>query len=233
MIISEIPIPVSVFENMVSMAKNDLDELALDLQVKSSGKIVIRREVNMGTVATAISEYAYSNRPFVIVMGIHADNIVDRLMSDSVVHKLIRHHPFPVLVVPDNLEYSGIKKVGLACDLVNVSDTVPHQLLNDWLSVFQPSLDIVHMCKNEHEMAATAAGESVSLQNHFQKFSPAFHYLKGSGITKSMNEFVKGQKLDLLIVVPKKHGFFSFLEKRNSSEIIEHHPTAILAVHAL
>ena len=230
---SEMPIAESVFENMLSMAKSDLDELAAGLREKSSGKINIRTEVTIGTVATAIDDFAQSVRPFVIVMGMHPEKSLDRILSGSVTLRLISHHVAPVLIVPENVPYRRIAKAGLACDLVNVADTIPHQLLNDWLSAYNPSLDIIHLGRNEQDLDATAAGESISLQNHFKKFNPAFHYLAGKGLSKSLNEFSSEHKLDLLIVVPKKHGILEIFDKKHSKEIIEHQQAPILAAHAL
>ncbi len=231
MIASEIPVSESVFENMMSLATSDLEELGSVINQRTQGKITIEKRVTMGTVASEIQDIAGFYQPFAIVVGMHASNSIERFLGSSTTLNLIKHNTYPILVVPENVEYKGLRKVGFACDLVDVHDTIPHQLLNDWLTAFNPSLDIIHLSKNEHELSSTAAGESISLQNHFSRFNPGFHFLTGDSLSKGLNDYAKEQNLDLLVVIPKKHGFLSFFDKKHSKEIIENNQTAILAVH--
>lgn len=228
---SEIPVSETVFDDMLSMAEQDLDNLGSKLTIRTNGQIEIITRVVMGTVATQIKEIAEEYEPFAIVMGKKAGYSLERIMLGSSTLSSVKHNPYPILVVPENIPFKGIRKVGLACDLQDVAETIPFKLLNDWLSVFNPSLDIIHLSKQEEDLKSQDTAESVSLGNHLNKFKPVFHFLHGDKLAVRLNEFAREQQLDLLIVVPKKHGFLALLDKKYSGDIITHNDTPILAVH--
>jgi nucleotide-binding universal stress UspA family protein len=228
---SEIPVSETVFEDMLGMAEQDLDNLGSKLTIRTNGQIEIITRVVMGTVATQIKEVADEYDPFAIVMGKKAGYSLERIMLGSSTLSSVKHNPYPILVVPENIPFKGIRKVGLACDLQDVAETIPFKLLNDWLTVFNPSLDIIHLSKHEEDLKSQDAAESVSLGNHLNKFKPVFHFLHGDKLAERLNEFAREQQLDLLIVVPKKHGFLALLDKKYSGDIITHNDTPILAVH--
>jgi nucleotide-binding universal stress UspA family protein len=228
---SEIPVPEMVFEDMMSMADQDLDNLGSKLTIRTNGEIEIITRVVLGTVATQIKEVSEENHPFAIVMGKKAGNSLERILLGSSTLTSVKHNPYPILIIPENIRFTGIHKIGLACDLQNVADTIPFKLLIDWVSVFNASLDIIHLSKHDHDLKSVEAGESVTLENHLNKLKPAFHFLVGDKLAERLNEYAKEEKLDLLVVVPKKHGFLALFDKKHSSDIIVHNNTAILAVH--
>jgi hypothetical protein len=75
------------------------------------------------------------------------------------------------------------------------------------------------------------AAESVILENHLRKFKPTFHFLVGDSLAERLNGFAREQQLDLLVIVPKKHGFLALFDKKHSGDIIGHSDAAILAIH--
>jgi nucleotide-binding universal stress UspA family protein len=231
MVASEIPVPETVFEDMVGMAEQDLDNIISKLNTRTKGKITIEKKVLMGKVAAGIKEFSDWYKPFAIVMSIKSGNSLERFLFGSTTLSSVKTNPYPVLAIPENVQFNGIHKIGLACDLQNVLKTVPFHLLNEWMSVFNPSLDIIHVSKNEHDFNSPDIAESISLQNHLSKFKPSFHFLTGVNLSEKLNEYAIQQNLDLLIVIPRKHGSFSTFDKKHSGEIIVKNKIAILSLH--
>jgi len=228
---SEVPVPETVFEDMVSMADHDLDNLVLGLMDRSEGKLDLSTKVVLGTVATQIKEVSDDYQPFAIVMGKKAGNSLERILLGSSTLSSVKHNPYPILIIPENVRFKGIQKIGLACDLQNVVDTIPFKLLTAWLSAFNPSLDIIHLSKREQDFNSLDVSESISLENHLNQFKPKFHFLVGEKLAERLNQYALEQQLDLLVIVPKKHGFLAMFDKKHTGDIIVHNNTAILAVH--
>ena len=229
---SEIPVAESVFDDMVNLAQQDLDQLCSELVNEKARTIEIRSRVVVGTVATQIREVSGELNPFVIVMGKKEGNSVERILLGSSTLTTVKHNPYPILIIPENIHFKGFHKIGLACDLRNVVETIPFKLLNDWLSVFSPSLDIIHLSKHDRDFKSLDVSESVSLENHLNKFKPKFNFLTGEKLAEQLNKFAREHALDLLVIVPKKHGFLALFDKKHSTEIITHNNTAILSLHA-
>jgi nucleotide-binding universal stress UspA family protein len=229
---SEITVTENFFEEMADMADQDLDNLGASLIERSGGKLNLSTKVVLGTVAAQIKEVADDCQPFAIVMGKKTGNSLERILLGSNTLTTVKHNPYPVLIIPEQVKFKGIHKVALACDLQNVSDTIPFKLLSDWISVFSPTLEIVHLRKREQNFNSLDATESVSLENHLSKFKPTFHFLVGDRLAERLNEYAREQQLDLLIIIPKKHGFLALFDKKHSGDIIVHNNTSILAIHA-
>ena len=157
---------------------------------------------------------------------------MERILLGSSTLTSVKHNPFPILIIPEQVQFKGIHKIALACDLQNVSDTIPFKLLSDWVSVFNPALEVVHLSKREQDFNSLDAAESVALENHLSKFKPTFHFLVGDKLAERLNAYAVEKQLDLLVIVPKKHGFLALFDKKHSGDIIVHNHTAILAIHA-
>ncbi|HEY4936803.1 MAG TPA: universal stress protein [Puia sp.] len=231
LVASEIPIPESVIDDMVSMADQDLDKLGEKIAIRSKGKMDISTKVVIGTVAGQIKEASDLYHPFAIVMGIKAGKSMERILLGSNALFAIKDNPYPVLIIPENTRFSGIHKIGLACDLQDITGTIPFHLLHEWVTVFNSTLDIIHFSKHDHDLRSPDVGEAISLQNHLNKLKPSFHFLTGENLTERLNEYVKDQHLDLLVVIPKKHGLLSLFDKKYSGNIIVNNKSAMLAVH--
>jgi nucleotide-binding universal stress UspA family protein len=231
MFASEIPVPEPVFEEMVSTAKHDLEDLKDKLMIQTNGKLNISTEANLGAVADLINEISDRNSPFAIVMGLHAGKSMERLFMGSKTFNTLKHNAYPILIIPENAKFRAINKIGLACDLEAVIETIPFGILRDWLSVFNASLEIIHVSENDKDPKLADVSESISLQNHLSKFHPKFKFLSGRNLAERLSEYTKEQNLDLLVVIPKKHGFLGMFDKKYSQEIIVREQIPILAIH--
>lgn len=229
---SEIPVAESVFDGLVNLAGQDLDRLKTEVYSRCKGNLEINSKVIMGNVATGIKEFSEELHPFAIVMGKKEGNSMARILLGSSTLSTVKHNPYPILIIPDHIRFKGFHKIGLACDLRNVIETIPFKLLDDWLSVFSPTLDIIHISKHERDFKSLNVAESISLENHLNKFKPKFNFLTGDKLVDQLNDFASEHQLDLLIVVPKKHGFLALFDKNHVSEIIIYNNMAILSIQA-
>jgi len=229
--ISEIPVPEAILSDMMSEAGRKLDDLKAELAARTNGKVDISTVILMGHFAEKIGQISKKYNPFAIVMGIPAGKSIGRFLSGSNTFSVIDKNPDPVLIIPEKSGFRSIAKIGLACDLEAVADTVPFKLLNDWLSVFNSSLDIIHVSRNEKDLQASEMSESLALQNHLKKFHPVFAFLTGDNLTERLNNYGKEHKLDLLIVVPKHHSFAGLFSKKFSREIMVQPEVPVLAIH--
>ena len=229
---SEVTVTENYFEEIVDLAGQDLDNLRSGLEERTGGKLDLTAKVVVGTVAAQIKEVSDDYQPFAVVMGKKTGNSLERILLGSSTLTSVKHNPFPILIVPEHVRFKGIHKIALACDLHNVADTIPFQLLINWINVFNPTLEIVHLSKREQDFTSLDASESVLLENHLSQFKPTFHFMVGDKLAERLNSYAKEKELDLLVIVPKKHGFLALFDKKHTGDIIVHNNTAILAIHA-
>jgi nucleotide-binding universal stress UspA family protein len=230
---SEISLPESAMDEMIDLANNDLRELLNKLKKRTNDKISISSEVLIGPIEQQIEFASAAKKPLAIVMGIKPGKTFERALMGNTVFHTMNHTPYPVLIIPEDFQYSPIREIGVACDLLNPEDTLPIEVIKEWLSIFNAKLNIIYVTIKNREFKAAQLSESTSLQNRFQFFNPQFHYLQGSNLADSLNDFGKTHHLDLLIVIPKTSGLFDLFRKKHSKNLITHNRLPVLSIHEL
>jgi len=229
-LISAIPVPELLMEDMSDVRNRDLDNLVESIRRRANNQITISRELLTGSIEHQIGSIAEIYKPLCIVMGIRKGKNFARSLFGSTIFKTLNHIPYPLLIIPEYAQLESIKEIGFACDLKDSDTTTPFNTMREWLSLFNARLDIINVSL---DFNSGMVRESISLQNHFQSFNPEFHFLDGFSLTDELQDFIRLRNLGLLIVVPKKkHGFLNFIERRHSAEIIKHDQVPILAIPA-
>jgi nucleotide-binding universal stress UspA family protein len=229
--VTEIAISDTVFNDILDISKDDLDELAFTLKERTSGKIDIETEVATGTIEGEIEASVIREKPFALVMGIQDSSGMERFFLGSNTLHAIRHIFCPILAVPEQAVFHDIKKIGLACDLDH-STNIPFDKVAEWLSEFNASLDIIHVNKSE-KTSSNEVSESLTIHNMLNKFRPNFHFLRGKDLSSELHDFSNLQSLDLLIIFPKQHGFGEVFGEKHAKKIILHQQIPVLAVHTI
>jgi len=227
--VTEVAISDTVFNEMLDVSQDDLDELASTLKDRTQGKVAIRTQVARGTIEGQMEELAMAEKPFALVMGIQDSTATERFFLGSHALHSIRHIFCPILIVPDHVNYYEIKKIGLACDLEHASE-IPFDKVSEWISAFQASLDIIHVSRTGMT-SSKEVGETLSIHNMLNKFRPNFHFLKGKDIAEELREFSNLQALNLLIIFPKKHGIEDVFAEKHARKIILRQSIPVLSVH--
>jgi hypothetical protein len=73
--------------------------------------------------------------------------------------------------------------------------------------------------------------ELITLYNRLNKFRPAFHYVAGENIQEKIDEISRIHRIDLLIVIPKKHGIEEIFSKRHARKIAAGQHIPVLSIH--
>ena len=230
---SELSLPESVMDEIIDMGNSDLEELANRLKKRTNEKISISSEVLFGPVEQQLELMSASKRPLAIVMGIKPGKTFERALLGSTVFHTMNHIPYPLLIIPENFQFSPVREIALACDLEDIEENIPFETIKEWLSLFNARLHIVYVSVKNKEFRTSQLSESVSLQNRFASFTPKFHFLEGSDLGDELNHFAKSMNLDLLIVIPRTYGIFKPFHKKHSKKLIRHNQIPVLSIHEL
>lgn len=229
--VSEAPIPAETFETMLDDADKDLKQLQEKLAIFSNNTVSINYRSILGTLVNDLEDLSSSIDVFAIVMGTQGAGATDRVLFGSNTISAMRNLPVPVIIVPKHARYKGISNIGLACDLKDVTNTLPIKSITDILTLFNSSLHVFYVSKTEQDKASMLP-ESISLQNNLMKFHPKMHFLINENIEEGIFEAAEKENIDLLMIVPKEHGLiYSVFHKSVSKGIIIHPQMAIMTIH--
>lgn len=207
----DVPMPVGNYDELIALAENDLKKLANRIEANHHQQIHVEVLVKAGAAALNIREAATELKAFCVVMSTRGLGSVDRFLLGSTTLELVRNCGCPVLVLPSSATFKPYRKIGFASDFDQVLKHTPDLVIKTWMQPFDAILTIIHNNPLSDENEPIVQRESELLGAIFQQQRHIFQWLHEEYTETAILEYAKSNELDLLITVPKKHGFFDTL----------------------
>jgi len=165
-----------------------------------------------------------------IVMGITGGGELKENIFGSNTVSVAKEITVPVVIVPPNASFTDIKKVMLVCDFKKVVETIPVSPIKKILDETKAKLYVFNVAYNSKASLPERPFESLLLDTLFQGYHPEYHFANDPDFAEAINDFVIDKQVDLIISIPKKHGFFESLFKRSHTKILAFHSHVPLMV---
>jgi len=231
---NEVPYPIDAMDSLMIDAEEKLLQIKNDLAVKTAGKVEIDFDVRMGTTVNGeLANFCKSKKPYAVVMGTQGTSALERIFFGSNTINAMKHLAWPVIVVPPEAKFTSIKKIGLACDLQKVDESVPFLQIRALITQFNAELYILHINpEGEKGYSADKTIETRSIQNMLYDLHPVYRFLDYDDIENGLEEFAETNKLDLLITVPKRHNIIDkIFHTSHSKKLVMHTHMPVMAIH--
>ncbi|HEY5462445.1 MAG TPA: universal stress protein [Hanamia sp.] len=187
-----------------------------------------------GSFVESISEYSLGNHADLVVMGITGSSKITQVFMGTNTLNVIRNISCPVMIVPPDAKYTGLKKVVFTSDFKDVARTTPFASIKDILDTFKPKLDILNV-DSEHfvELTPEFKIEREAMVDKLGSYDPEFSFLRSYDFLEGISSFVETRDFDAIITVPRKHGFLSQLFVTSHTKKLAYHSSVpIIAVPA-
>lgn len=200
----------------------ELSALRNRLDVTENQQVTIESEE--GTLIESISKYVVSNHIDMVVMGITGSSRLTQVFMGTNTLNVVRHIKCPVMIIPPEAKFIGIKNVLLASDFKDVARTVPFASLKKVLDIFHPKLNILNV-DSEHyiELTDEFKIEREAMEEKLGAYNPEFSFLRAYDFLDGINEFIESREIDTIITVPKKHSMMSQLFKTSHTKKLAYH----------
>ena len=231
--VSEVPITEYSIEQMESDAKRKINALKEDLLDRTGERIIIHNELRAGDVLSNLTGYCAEVMPYAVVMGAESLGGLERFILGGKTTGAVERLESPLFIVPATAKFKRIAKIGLACDLKKVIETVRAREIRELVNEFEAELHVLNIRDNfQDTVSAEAAGESDWLKAMLGELHPKYHFINDPDMEHGIVEFAKKKKLDLLIVIPKKHKLFSKLfHPSHSLRLVLHTQVPVISLH--
>ena len=230
---TEIPVNADTVTALLKDAEDRLAELKQDISTRIKDRIAVSCDVRAGMVITEIENFCTGVKPYAVVMGTHGTGTFERLFFGSNTISAMKHLSWPLVVVPPDAKFKNIRKIGLACDLKKVVETAPVEEIKELVKQFRAELHVIHVnTQDEKIFSQETIEESGLLQEMLNELHPVYDFLNNVNIDEGLSEYAEKNGLDMLIVIPKKHGLFDkFFHKSHSKELVLHTHVPVMSVH--
>ena len=216
---------VNALENLENLKNRllDITPLNISLHVEKSDEFLEELE-----------KLARHRQADLVIMGITGGKSrrEQRFMGSNTL-KLAENKYIPVLIVPEDSKYIGMKNVLLATDLKDVVNTIPSGPIKKILKEFQLSLHVINV-NEEHYIALTEEHEAEKrkISEMFNDFKPEFYFLRLFDVEEAINQFALDKNIDLIINVHKEHSLISKIFKEShTNKLAFQSQVPLLVVH--
>lgn len=233
MTFGELLTPVESMAEMAAKGEEQLKWLTEKIRNRTQGKLTITSEVRQGNVVSAIDDYCNSVNTYAVVMGVESTGAFERFLFGGKTFSAMEQLSWPLIIVPPGTRFEGIRKIGLACDLHKVKETIPVEELKSLVNKFQAAFHVLYISDgSEDAFNAETIKESVWLRNLLGTLHPIYHFISSRDIEESINEFAKENEFDFLIIIPRKHTLISKIFQHSySKNLVLHTQVPVLAIH--
>ena len=170
--------------------------------------------------------------PVAIVMGIIGiGSTFDKLIGSNTILAM-RSVACPLIVVPRNGVFKEVGKLCVACDLQHVANSTPLLAIKTFAKLFDAQVHILNVDYDNRHFTANTPDELNVLNLMFDNVDAKFHFVENENVPDAINDFIEREKIDMLIMLPKKHSFVeSLFKKSQTKEMLYQSHIPMLALH--
>ena len=201
-----------------------------DLRSKATAGIEIEAYHSYADLTEAVNEIAATTGAQLIVMGITGGGKLKETVVGSHSVDVAKHANTPVVIVPTGTRYKSIEKILLVSDLKEVAETTPASTIQSFLDSTKAQLLVLNVTAHPDE--AAGSNEKHKLDVMFEGYKPDYNFVTNPDFEEAVESFVAEKSVDLVIVVPKKHGIFDSIFAVNHTKALAFHSKIpLLAAH--
>lgn len=226
----EVPVSVTT-DDMRQDAEREMAKLEQKLKQRTAGQPEIETDVRVGILFPELKQLCEELKPYAVVMGCQGSTAAERLFFGGHTVYTMKHLNWPLITVPPSATFHAVKKIGLACDFDNVVETTPVNEIKMLISDFKAELHVLNTAKQE-VYDPEIVFESGMLEEMFDDVKPIYHFITSDNADEGIMEFAEKNNIDLLVILPKRHGLIDKLIHRSvTKQLILHSHVPVMALH--
>ena len=220
-------------EELRSASEEVLSRFKQKLAGNETSSIQIKTVSDYNTIKPGIIDAAKEYKADFIVMSVTAaHDKIDVLITENNAVGVAKDTEVPVLMIPENATYKKPKRILFACDLKKVVQTTPVDAMRKILDETKAELFVLHVEASANDFDGKLTAETLMLDNLLGKYNPKYHFAADKHFGEAIDKFALDNNIDLIIMIPKKHGFFENLfSTSHTKQLAFHTHIPIISIH--
>ena len=146
-----------------------------------------------------------------ILMGTKGTSKVNRSEMGSNTCDVITKVKCPVLVIPENAKFNGIKNIAFVTDYNCIYRNKVISTLSETLDLHQSPLRVLHIKAQETGLTSSQTDNKGFLHYFFKEKKHSFHFVENKDLETGIQDFVKTWEISLVSIVAKNLNFIKSL----------------------
>jgi nucleotide-binding universal stress UspA family protein len=153
-----------------------------------------------------------------LVMGMSAKSLEQNLLGNPTT-TLISMKNFPVLAIPMNAKFSGIHKILFACDVMHDIPLRTLAKLRRAAIQLKSEVTVFYVEKKINELKSkNKAFENI--EKGLENVTYFYKKVNSDTVIKAIEKEIEKSSFDLLVMMPKKYGFWESIVHRSKTRVM-------------
>lgn len=152
-----------------------------------------------------------------IVMGTAKKSISQDIFGNTTTAAISRFK-LPVLAIPLDAKYKGIKRILFACDILRGVHSLILEKIKAFAETMNAEVEIFHVHQGISKLEASFTKKKIDLQ--LKNIHHTYKEVESDSVIKEIENEVLDIKADILIMIPYRYGFWSSLIHRSKTRIM-------------
>ena len=190
------------------LTEDDLKSIERDFKSltathEADKRIKFQYFIKTGSLIRTIIQTRLDIKADLIVMGTKGSKDREEVATSNT-SELVLKAECPVIVIPDELHTFSMKNIALALDKDTIEDADQLSLLHNIARKFGASIHVLTI-ENDESPIVDADKHASTLEYYLETLNYHHIFPKNSDIEKGIHDYVKANKIDLLVILPRIH----------------------------
>lgn len=212
-------ITADAMQKQITKATSRLETLGSELA--SLFKIEVDSFCSYSLLEVELASIIKNTKASLVVMGMAERSFEQELLGNATT-LVIKNLDIPVLAVPENARFQGIKKMLYACDTLNFTSIKRLSWLKQTVSSLEAEVEFFSvdeklddLKKQQNEIFLHS-----SIEKEFENVKYLYKTVRSNAVINEIKEEIKNYNADILIMVPQKYGFWDSLVHKSKTRIM-------------
>jgi len=212
-------ITADAMQKQITKATSRLETLGSELS--SLFKIEVDSFCSYSLLEVELDSIIKNTEASLVVMGMAERSFEQELLGNATT-LVIKNVDIPVLAVPENARFQGIKKILYACDTLNFTSIKRLSWLKQTVSSLEAEVEFFSvdeklddLKKQQNEIFLHS-----SIEKEFENVKYLYKTVRSNAVINEIKEEIKNYNADMLIMVPQKYGFWDSLVHKSKTRIM-------------
>lgn len=214
--VSEYELTTIHFHNMEERILRQLEERKQELIDKYGDQVSITCQTFNRYLVERMRQLFTDPDVKLAIIGLTGSGMTNFFLGSNTLD-IVEHSGCIVMTVPPHSVFRPIKNIVFACNMEDMSATIPVKKIKKISALFDAQLYVLHVMPREIPDEELKQKEA-ALAELLQDIPYSFHTVRNRNIFAGIKDFSKEIKADLITIIPGKHDFWGRLLQVNHTK---------------
>lgn len=200
-----------------------LDDLRRELMPLAAEGLKMECLTGISPIQEAMRTDLLKEDPGLIVMGITGKNQLKEKIMGSQAVMAARHTAVPLLLIPFDAAFKGIKKAIFAWDMKYSARLFPEKTFRKMLHILKAELLVLNVDYKNKNFGAATVDEQKFMHQVLEGENVRFYYSNHPDAAGGIIDFAERQGADVVMVIPRKDTFPESLFRKKVTKRLAFH----------